>query len=742
MTSSPDSADSAQPADLRDKAKPTSPVREFTLRAVILGGIITLIFTAANVYLGLRVGLTFATSIPAAVISMAILRNFKDHSIQENNIVQTIASAAGTLSAIIFVLPGLIMVGWWQGFPYWTTAAVCAIGGILGVMFSIPLRRALVTGSDLPFPEGVAAAEVLKVGDTQGEQNAQAANAAATAGTNPASTPAADATGTTGAGTVIAESAGDSTGSTSSTGNTDNTGNASNTLSTSSTSTDAHEENKQGLRMIIVGALASAAMAILGAMKVAATEIATFFRVGSGGTMIGGSLSLALIGVGHLVGLSVGIAMIIGLAISYGVLLPLRTSGLIPAEGDISDIVSSTFASDVRFIGAGAMAIAAVWTLLKIIGPIIKGIKDSMASSRARNAGQQVALTEKDIPFPVVAGVTLASMIPVGVLLWLFVKDSAITHHMTGLIILSIVYTLLVGLIVASICGYMAGLIGASNSPISGVGIIVVLSAALLIKVVVGGEADADALVAYTLFTAAVVFGIATISNDNLQDLKTGQLVGATPWKQQVALVFGVIFGSIVIPPILELMLKGFGFAGAPGAGADALPAPQAALLSSVAKGIFGNSLDWGLIGLGAAIGAVVIVINEVLSKTGKFSLPPLAVGMGMYLPASLTLVIPIGALLGYLYNKWADKQANAERTKRMGVLMATGLIVGESLFGVLNAGIIAATSDSSALAVVGEDFAKTAQWIGLALFVVLVGMVYNYLKKSQAKTGVKTAAK
>lgn len=752
MTSSSDSAGSAQPADLREKAKPTSPVREFTLRAVILGGIITLIFTAANVYLGLRVGLTFATSIPAAVISMAILRNFKDHSIQENNIVQTIASAAGTLSAIIFVLPGLIMVGWWQGFPYWTTAAVCAIGGILGVMFSIPLRRALVTGSDLPFPEGVAAAEVLKVGDTQGEQNAQVANAANaanaaapagtnpgntpgayTAGTNPGSTPAADTAGTTGAGTVIAESAGDGTGRTS---------NASNTLNTSSTSTDAHEENKQGLRMIIVGALASAAMAILGAMKVAATEIATFFRVGSGGTMIGGSLSLALIGVGHLVGLSVGIAMIIGLAISYGVLLPLRTSGLIPAEGDISDIVSSTFASDVRFIGAGAMAIAAVWTLLKIIGPIIKGIKDSMASSRARNAGQQVALTEKDIPFPVVASVTLASMIPVGVLLWLFVKDSAITHHMTGLIILSIVYTLLVGLIVASICGYMAGLIGASNSPISGVGIIVVLSAALLIKVVVGGEADADALVAYTLFTAAVVFGIATISNDNLQDLKTGQLVGATPWKQQVALVFGVIFGSIVIPPILELMLKGFGFAGAPGAGADALPAPQAALLSSVAKGIFGNSLDWGLIGLGAAIGAVVILINEVLSKTGKFSLPPLAVGMGMYLPASLTLVIPIGALLGYLYNKWADKQANAERTKRMGVLMATGLIVGESLFGVLNAGIIAATSDSSALAVVGEDFEKTAQWIGLALFVVLVGMVYNYLKKSQAKTGVKTTAK
>lgn len=686
----------------------TSPVREFTLRAVILGGIITLIFTAANVYLGLRVGLTFATSIPAAVISMAILRNFKNHTIQENNIVQTIASAAGTLSAIIFVLPGLIMVGWWQGFPYWTTAAVCAIGGILGVMFSIPLRRALVTGSDLPFPEGVAAAEVLKVGDTHPDLST-----GSTTGTSdlsdsdatPASTSSDPAVGAT------------------------------------PSATDANEENKQGLRMIIAGAFASAGMAILGAMKLAATELSTFFRVGSGGTMVGGSLSLALIGVGHLVGLSVGISMIIGLIISRGVLLPMHTSGLLPAEGDISDVVSSTFATDVRFIGAGAMAIAAVWALLKIIGPIIKGIKESLASSRARQAGETVALTEKDIPFPVVAGVTLGSMIPVGILLWLFVKDSAITHHMSGLIILSIVYTLLVGLIVASICGYMAGLIGASNSPISGVGIIVVLSAALLIKVVVGGDADADTLVAYTLFTAAVVFGIATISNDNLQDLKTGQLVRATPWKQQLALVFGVIFGSIVIPPILELMLKGFGFAGAPGAGADALPAPQAALLSSVAKGIFGNSLDWGLIGLGAAIGAVVIVINEILSKTGKFSLPPLAVGMGMYLPASLALVIPIGALLGFLFNKWADKQANAERTKRMGVLMATGLIVGESLFGVINAGIIAATSNGDALAVVGEEFEKTAQWIGLALFILLTALVYNYVKKSQAQKNQVTEA-
>ena len=598
---------------------------------------------------------------------------------------QTIASAAGTLSAIIFVLPGLVMIGWWQGFPYWTTAAVCAIGGILGVMFSIPLRRALVTGSDLPFPEGVAAAEVLKVGNGTAESASGSAPADSAANTNP-----------------------------------------------EATATDGNEENKQGLRMIIVGAVTSAIMAVISAMKIAAAEVSTVFRVGSGGTMLGGSLSLALVGVGHLVGLSVGIAMVIGLVISYGVLLPMRTSGILPAEGDISDVISSTFSHDVRFVGAGTMAIAALWTLLKIIGPIAKGIKESLASSKARSAGQEVDITEKDIPFPVVAGVTLASMIPVGLLLWLFVKDSTVTHHMSGLIILSIVYTLLVGLVVASICGYMAALIGASNSPTSGVGIIVVLSAALLIKVVVGGDADANALVAYTLFTAAVVFGIATISNDNLQDLKTGQLVQATPWKQQVALVIGVIFGSLVIPPIMELMLKGFGFAGAPGAGADALPAPQAALMSSVAQGIFGNTLDWGLIGLGAAIGAVIIVINEVLNKTTKFSLPPLAVGMGMYLPSSLSLMIPLGALLGYFYDKWADKRPNAERSKRMGVLMATGLIVGESLFGVVNAAVIAATSNGDAFAVVGESFEKAAQWIGLALFIALVAFVYNYVRKNQ----------
>lgn len=649
-------------------AKPrpaTAPLRELTLRAIIIGGLITLVFTAANVYLGLKVGLTFATSIPAAVISMAILRKFAGHTVQENNIVQTIASAAGTLSAIIFVLPGLILVGWWANFPYWTTAFVCAFGGVLGVMYSIPLRRALVTGSDLPYPEGVAAAEVLRVGDD--------------------------------------------------------------------TSEDAnHEENKLGLKVIIFGALASAGYALLAAMKGAAGTLMKTFKVGSGGTMLGTSMSLALIGVGHLVGPAVGISMIVGVIISFGFLLPHFSAAALPGSSEgLADVVSHSFTSDVRFVGAGTMAVAAVWTLLKIIAPIVKGIRDSLAASKSRRGGETLPITERDIPFNIVVGVILASMLPIGALLYLFVHVSEISHHTGTLVALSIIFVLLIGLIVASVCGYMAGLIGASNSPISGVGIIVVLSSALLIKVVTGNESDsnAPALVAYTLFTSAVVFGIATISNDNLQDLKTGQLVDATPWKQQVALVIGVVFGSLVIPPVLQLMLTGFGFVGMPDAGENALAAPQAALLSSVANGIFGNSLDWGRIGLGALIGVVVVAVNEVLSRATRFSLPPLAVGMGMYLPVTLTIMIPLGAFLGRWYDTWAAKQQQAASAKRLGVLLATGLIVGESLFGVVNAAIIGGTGNEDALAFL--DFGEAAaNWIGFVVFVALVLGLYTWVKR------------
>ncbi|MEJ4119017.1 OPT family oligopeptide transporter [Corynebacterium marquesiae] len=637
---------------------------ELTLRGIIIGGLITLIFTAANVYLGLKVGLTFATSIPAAVISMAVLRRFKGHNIKENNIVQTIASAAGTLSAIIFVLPGLVMVGYWQGFGFLQTAGVCIIGGVLGVMYSIPLRRALVTGSDLPYPEGVAAAEVLKVGDE-------------------------NASGT------------------------------------------SQEENAKGLRVIVAGGITSAVMALLAAMKAAASEVTAYFKLGAGATTLGTSLSTALIGVGHLVGLPVGIAMLVGVVISYFILLPIFTTGDITGATALADVVDTTFSDDIRFIGVGTMAIAAIWTLLKIAAPIAVGIRQSLASSRARKSGSVVDVTERDIPFPYVATTIVAFMVPIALLLWDFVRGTDIHDHMAVLITVSVLFTLLVGLIIASVCGYMAGLIGASNSPISSIGIIAVLAASLLIAAVTRGTtADPLSLVAYTLFTAAIVFGIATISNDNLQDLKTGQLVGATPWKQQVALIIGVVFGSLVIPPILQVMLNGFGFQGMEGAGEDALAAPQAALMSSVASGIFDSSLDWNLIFIGMAIGAVLIIVDELLRKfTDKYSLSPLAVGMGMYLPAALTIVIPIGAILGTFYDKWAAKQSRPEFAKRMGTLLATGLIVGESLFGVVNAGIIAAAGGDSPLEIF--EGGTSATIVGVILFIVALTFIYRWTKRT-----------
>lgn len=640
-------------------ATTATTVKEMTLRGIILGGVITLVFTAANVYLGLRVGLTFATAIPAAVVSMAILRYFADHSVVENNIVQTIASAAGTLSAIIFVIPGLVMIGWWSGFPYWTTVAVCAIGGILGVMYSIPLRRALVTGSDLPYPEGVAAAEVLKVGDSAG----------------------------------------------------------------------GAAENKAGLHVIILGAVASAVYSLLTKLKVISDTVSGTLKIGTGGTLFSAGLLMSLIGIGHLVGVAVGIAMLVGLLISYAVLLPMKSQDKAAAGDVLSDVIGSVFSHEVRLIGAGAIAIAAIWTLVKIIGPIVKGMTSAMKSTRARREGVSVDVTERDIPITIVGGTILVLLIPIAFMLWDFAHDTVLSGSSAGIITVSVVFVFVIGLAVAAVCGYMAGLIGSSNSPISGVGILVVLIAAILIKATFGDTDDShvQALVAFTLFTAAIVFGVATISNDNLQDLKTGQLVGATPWKQQVALVIGVLFGSAVIPPILGLMYDAFGFVGAPGATEDSLAAPQAGLLKDLTQGVLGGDLDWGLIGVGALIGAGVIVIDEVLTRTSRFRLPPLAVGMGMYLPMVVTLIIPVGAFLGSYYNKWAERSGgNVEHKKRMGTLLATGLIVGEALFGVVFAGIVAATSDDSVLQVVGDGFDKWAQALGVIVFAASVAWLYN----------------
>ena len=663
------------------------PRNELTLRGVIIGVLITLVFTAANVYFGLKAGLTFATSIPAAVISMAILRYFKNATIQENNIVQTVASAAGTLSAIIFVLPGLILVGWWTGFNYWTSFAICALGGILGVMYSIPLRRALVTNSDLPYPEGVACAEVLKVGAGAGGEGASAEAAV--------------------------------------------------------------ESNRAGLLAVLWGSIVSAVFAIVVATRVFAGDVVHYFRVGgstSGGGVTGFDffLSFALFGIGHLVGLWVGIAMLVGAMIGWGWGVP-HFSALAPAAGAIADLANATWSHKVRFVGAGTIGVAAVWTLAKLVKPVISGLTSAMAASRARGVGNAGLLprTEQDIPIGQVGLISLVCMLPIGWLLWDFVRTAGggLGDHLLLLVGGGLVFIVLMSFFVSTVCGYMAGLIGSSNSPLSGIGIIVVIGAALLLVVGVRSSLPAGsekALVAFALFVTSIVFAVATIANNNLQDLKTGQLVDATPSKQQWALVIGVLAGAAIIPPILDLLNHAYGFVGAPGPHRDhALAAPQAGLISALAQGVIQNNIDWGLIKIGAMIGVVAIALDETLRRTTSSAhLSPLAVGLGIYLPTQSTLMVVVGAIAGWWFDRSADRKSkNPEATKQLGVLLASGMIVGEGLVGVVVAALVAFadklgfSNHDFPLNLVSDSYANgAALWVGGTAFTAIMLVLYRWV--------------
>jgi putative OPT family oligopeptide transporter len=651
-----------------------APRAELTIRGLIIGFVITLVFTAANVFFGLKAGLTFATSIPAAVISMAILRAMKGSTIQENNIVQTVASAAGTLSSIIFVLPGLIMVGWWSGFPFWISFGICAAGGILGVMYTIPLRRALVTDSDLPYPEGVACAEVLKVGSGEGGEEVSASAAV--------------------------------------------------------------EGGSSGLMAVVVGSIVSAVFYVIVETKIFASDVAQYFRMGDRGSASGYdfSLSFALFAVGHLVGLSVGVAMLVGALIGWGWAVPYFTL-LHPAAGDVADVAQGAWSHYVRFVGAGTIGVAAIWTLAKLVKPVVSGLTSAMAASRVRKAGKGDTLprTEQDMPIGIVGLIVLICMLPIAWLLGNFSVTSGLGSHTALLVIGGVIFVLILSFLVSTVCGYMAGLIGSSNSPLSGIGILVVIIAGLLLVAGVKSDLPAEsgkALVAFALFITSVVFAVAAIANNNLQDLKTGQLVDATPWRQQVALVIGVIAGAIVIPPVLDLLNHAYGFLGAPGVDpAHALPAPQAGLISALAQGVIQNNIDWSLIIIGAVIGVALIVIDAILGATTKsVRLPPLAVGLGIYLPTSTTLMIVVGAIVGWYYDKRAERTSNAEAIKQLGVLLASGLIVGESILGVVVAAIVVFSGKPAPLALVGDSFENASIWIGGIAFAAVTYLMYRWI--------------
>src|SRR6266516_2266601 len=559
---------------------------------------------------------------------------------------------------------------------------ICALGGILGVMYSIPLRRALVTTSDLPYPEGVACAEVLKVGSS-----GDAAHASDI------------------------------------------------------------EHGRAGLLAVLWVSIVSAAFAVIVATQLFASDVAQTFRFGRRGAVSGYdfSLSFALFAIGHLVGLSVGLAMLIGALIGWGWGVPHYSSLVQDFSAAAATLAQSTWSRKVRFVGAGAIGVSAIWTLLKLVKPVARGLAGAMAASRARKAGKAdtLPITERDIPIGIVGLSTLACMLPIGWLLGYFGNASGLGAHVTMLIIGGVAYVVLMSFFVSAVCGYMAGLIGSSNSPLSGIGILVVIGAALLlvfgVKPYVSPEAG-KALMAFALFTTAVIFNVAAIANNNLQDLKTGQLVDATPWKQQVALVIGVIAGALVIPPVLDLVNHAYGFVGAPGAELrpHPLPAPQAGLISTLAQGVIAADIDWSLIRIGGLIGVGIILLDEILARTTKhMRVPPLAVGLGIYLPTQSTLMIVVGAIVGWFYDRRADRTSKPEAAKQLGVLLASGLIVGEGIIQVVIAVIKSLSSKPAPLALVGPGFETAGIVLGGVTFAAMTFILYRWiLRMAPARQG------
>ncbi|HEB0029322.1 TPA: oligopeptide transporter, OPT family [Campylobacter jejuni] len=608
---------------------------ELTLRGLVLGSILTIIFTASNVYLGLKVGLTFSSSIPAVVISMAVLSLFKTSNILENNMVQTQASAAGTLSSVIFVIPGLFMCGYWSEFPLWQTFMICLCGGGLGVLFTIPLRRTMVVESKLAYPEGRAAAEILKVANKD----------------------------------------------------------------------QSSKKGKQGIKEIALGSFIAAIFSLLNnGFKLAASESNFAFiwnKMAFGFSM---GYSLALLGAGYLVGLAGAIALFVGMFLAWGIFTPYLSNFEFDSAKNAVDLASSVWSSKVRLIGTGAIAIAALWTLIELLKPVIEGIKEIVKNVKITNQ-EKNERTNIDLSLKSIFILFVLMVVGLFITFYSFVEDANLSIYYQMLFsFVGTLVSVLIGFFVAAACGYMAGLVGSSSSPISGIGLIGVIISSIVF-LVLGVELFQDPMlskfaVALAIFTTSVILATAAISNDNLQDLKTGHLVGATPWKQQVALLVGCVFGALAIVPVLNLLYQAYGFVGAmPREGMDAssaLAAPQANLMSTIAQGIFHHNIEWGYMAFGVFVGILMIIIDKILRRTQKMSLPPLAVGIGIYLPPAVNIPLVIGGILKYIvmqhltkkYAKNSHKEEKLASCEQRGTLFASGLIVGESIFGVIIAGI------------------------------------------------------
>ncbi|MCF7839932.1 MAG: oligopeptide transporter, OPT family [Candidatus Marinimicrobia bacterium] len=618
-----------------------SKIPEITVKSLILGALLSMVLASANAYLGLFAGMTVSASIPAAVISMGILRLFRTHSIQENNIVQTSASAGESLAAgVIFTVPALILMGYWDSFDYWEITKLAALGGILGVLFTIPLRRALILEAKLQFPEGVATAEVLRSGEITAEDRSDPVRMAT---------------------------------------------------------------KREDVWIIAKAGLAGGFVKLMEQGFLAwhsALEGAT--RIGSSIFGFGSNLSPALISVGYIVGRNISSLIFMGGLISWFVGIPLYTKFHPMPDGAALDNAYDIWNAQIRYMGVGAMVVGGLWSLIKLFPALKQGIQSSLQVYKDRFSTVAVPKEEQDIPIQWVGIGALLSIIPIA-MLYFKVLDNPV-FAITLAILMPIF-----GFLFSAVASYMAGLVGSSNNPISGVTIATILLTSLILLLEMGTGNMAGA--AGAILVGAVVCIAAAIGGDNMQDLKTGYLVGATPWKQQVMQMVGVISGALVIGWTLDVLHTAYTI------GSPKLAAPQALLMASVAEGVFKGNLPWTMVIYGALLGVFIIVLDVIQEKRGaSFRFPILAVAVGIYLPISLSTPIFIGGMLAH----FAKKVGGGKRGEKAGLLMASGLITGEALMGILVAIPIFITGN--------KDVWPTMSWVPAGVGEIVFALVIIWL--------------
>ncbi len=618
---------------------------EFTVKALILGAVLSMILAAANAYIGLLVGLTVSASIPAAAVSMGVLRMFRRSTILENNMVQTAASAGEALVAgIIFTIPALVMMKAWAGYEYGPMVAIGVLGGILGVAFTVPLRRALIVEARLAFPEGQATAEVLKTGGVERDRDLD-------------------------------------------------------------TSGEADTGFKRLLQAAGIGAVFKFVESGVGLL---AGNVATTQSWLAGKYLFLGNISIspALIGVGYIVGINIASLIFIGGAIGTLIGVPLNwafnhaaimtATGIDPGtawsqlDANQWGALAGQSWQDCRRVGVGAMMIGGLWSLISLARPLVDGVRSSIQAYRdTRDGGKAALRTEFDTPINYVFIVVLLSTVPL-----FLIFNFALAEYPDRLMISGVMTVLMLvfGFIFSSVAGYMAGLVGSSNNPISGVTIATVIVSALILLQLMGSQGIAGTLGPIAvIYLAGLICSSAAIAGDNMQDLKCGHVVGATPWRQQVFQVIGVVAAAVVIPFILQLLDNQYGI-GRPSPNPEAIPnsvlaAPQASLMYALASGIFGAGIEWNFIIMGFALAIVLIVLDKIQEKRGStFRFPVLAVAVGVYLPLGLSVPIFVGGVIAWLVKRRSAGLDEAQWTKRasLGLLVASGLITGEALMGVL----------------------------------------------------------